>query len=111
MAAKPITPDEVQVQTDFSGGIVRDSMRHVIPVNGVYDSVDFMLDQPGRVYKRGGYLNHSAALPAAPSMVGTIHIPTRVVAISNNDLYDVTSENSPQAILTGSVGFSPGENP
>jgi len=109
-APKPVTPDSVELQANFSKGMVRDTMRYAIPDGYVYDSVDWMLEQPGRVYKRGGWVNHSAALPAPPSCVGTIHIPTRVVAIVNNDLYDVTSENSPQADLIGSVGFSPGEN-
>jgi len=108
---KPVRPDEVQVEANFSRGIVRDTMRSLIPEGTVYDSVDFMLEQPGRAYKRGGWQNHSAVLPAPPSMVGTIHIPTRVVAISNGDLYDVTSESGPIAVASGTVGFSPGENP
>lgn len=107
---KPVQIDAVQIEANFSRGIVRDSARSLIPEGGVYDAVDFMLEQPGRAYKRGGWVKHSAALPAAPSMVGTIHIPTRVVAISNNDLYDVTSETGPQATLVGTVGFSPREN-
>jgi hypothetical protein len=43
-----------QVQSDFSGGMYRDVAREAIPANGVYDSLDFLLDQPGVVRKRGG---------------------------------------------------------
>jgi hypothetical protein len=108
---KPVPVDSVQVEASFSRGIVRDSARTAIPEGGVYDAVDFMLERPGRAYKRGGWVNHSAVLPAAPSAVGVIHSPVRVVAISNGDLYDVTSETGPQALLVGSVGFTPSENP
>jgi len=107
---KPVRVDEVQVESTFSRGIVRDTARQLIPDGGVYDAVDFMLERPGRAYKRGGWATHSAALPAAPSMVATIHIPTRVVAISSENLYDVTSENSPQADLIGPLS-TPRESP
>lgn len=112
---KPVPIDSVQVEASFANGIVRDTPRHLIAEGGIYDSVNFMLEQPGRVYKRGGWLYHSAALPSPPSMVGTIHIPTRVVAIASSGgvdhLYDVTSEISPIAVESGTVGFSPRENP
>jgi hypothetical protein len=104
--------DEVQVEGNFSRGIVRDTMKSMIPEGGVYDSVDFMLEKPGRAYKRGPWTDYSAALPAPPSMVGTLHAPTRVVAISNNHLYDVTDQGSgPVAVDSGDVQFSPRENP
>lgn len=108
---KPVPVDSVQIEANFSRGMTRDSARSMIAEGSVYDAVDFMLEQPGRAYKRGGWVLHSAALPAAPSMVATIHIPTRVVAIANDSLYDVTSETSAQADLVGSVGFTTRENP
>lgn len=43
--------------------------------------------------------------------VGTIHIPTRVVAVGDdNNAYDVTSEASPQADIIGAC-YTPAENP
>jgi len=110
MAARPVS-DQTLVEQAWSVGVVRDRPRSLIPDGGVYDAVDFMLEQPGRAYKRGGWQNHSDTLPAPPSMVGYLHNPVRVVAIANEDLYDVTSEASPEAILAGTVGFSPHENP
>lgn len=109
-AQTEIKQDSVQTEADFSAGIVRDISRASIPDGGLYDAADYMLEQPGRAYKRGGWVRHSAALPAPPSAVATIHIPTRVVATSGPNLYDVTSENAPQATLVGPL-TPPRENP
>src|SRR5262245_39566400 len=106
-----MTPDQTLIEQVWSHGIVRDRSRALIPDGGVYDAVDFMLEQPGKAYKRGGWLNHSAVLPAPPTMVASIRNPTRVVAISNDHVYDVTSEVTPEAIDAGSLGFTVGENP
>lgn len=42
------------IDEDWSKGIVRDAPRTAIPANGVYDSADFLLHQPGIAIKRGG---------------------------------------------------------
>ncbi len=108
-----MTPDTVLIEQNFSRGIVRDVARHTIPVGGIYDSTDYLVERPGVLYKRGGYTRLSAALGSSTSVpaVATIHIPTRVVAVgSDGILYDVTSENSPQADAVGSCP-APGENP
>lgn len=110
-------PDDVQIARDFSGGIVRDMPRHLIPEGAVYDSVDFFLHE-GRAWKRGGSERHSAILDPAASAPGlsaaavaTIHIPTRVVAVDENGrLFDVTSESGPQATEVGAI-YTPAENP
>src|SRR5262245_51251068 len=65
------------------------------------------------IYKRGGWERHSDSTGSGSRVqwVGTIHNPTRVVCIDNQEiLYDVTSENAPTSTTIGSVGFYPGEN-
>lgn len=108
-----MTPDTTLIEQTFSRGTVRDVSRHLIPAGGVYDSTDFLCERPGMLYKRGGWERLSAALGASTSVaaVATIHVPTRVVAVgSDGILYDVTSENSPQADAVG-LCPAPGENP
>jgi hypothetical protein len=107
-----LAPDRTLTEQAFTRGIVRDTARHQIPPGGVYDAVDFLLEQPGKAYKRGGWERHSARLGSETtiSMVATIHIPTRVVAIANGTLYDVTSESVAQADSIGACA-APRENP
>src|SRR4029077_5728787 len=90
-----------ELLADFTRGIVRDTTRDAIPENGVYDSVDFLLERPGVAYKRGGTVFQSTAVSgggvvglwrvAAPESPGD----PRVVAIgssgANRTLFDVTS--------------------
>jgi len=96
----------------FSRGFVRDTARHALPAGAAYDVVDYMYDQAGLTYKRGGYLPHSAAMGANGRTIGIIQPPGRVVCVdANHTLYDVTSESAPQAISIGSVGFLTNENP
>ncbi len=108
-----MTPDTTLIEQTFGRGIVRDMSRHLIPAGGIYDSTDYLVERPGVLYKRGGWKRLSAALGASTSVaaVATIHIPTRVVAVgSDGTLYDVTSENAPQADAVGTCP-APSENP
>jgi len=102
--------DHQIAENTYHGGICRDASD--IPQGFLYDSVDMLVEQPGWIYKRGGWVRHSAVMAHPPvHWVGTIHSPTRVVAIdSNNDLYDVTSEGAPQATLLANIGGYPTEN-
>lgn len=108
-SATIVPADSVLVERTYHRGIVRDSD---IPEGGLYDAVDFLVEQPGLLYKRGGWERHSAAAGTTPiHWVGTIDVPQRVVAIAhNNHMYDVTSENTALATDLGSVGFYPTEN-
>src|SRR5262245_24034552 len=107
-----MTPDKTLVEQAWSRGIVRDRPRSVIPDGGIYDATDMLVERPGVAYKRGGWERHSAAIGSATSVsaVATIHLPTRIVAVAGGNLYDVTSEGSPEALLVGAC-YSPGENP
>ena len=99
-----------ELLADFSRGIVRDTTRDAIPQNGVYDCVDFLLDRPGVVYKRGGSAFQSSAVSgdllvgiAAPEYPGD----PRVLAISSTgaarNLYDITTGTASAGISLGST--------
>ncbi len=101
-----------EAQQSFHLGMVRDTPSHLLPANSVYDALDFFVHEPGRAWKRGGWMRHSATHSGVTTFkaVATLHIPTRVVAVGDNaKLYDVTSENSPQADEIGSSPI-PSEN-
>lgn len=87
----------VEVESNYSIGIVRDTPRWAIPPGGVYDSADFLLDQPGRAYGRGAFTMQSAnqggsnnkAVTAVASIPFTASAPT-TVALVNGHLYNTT---------------------
>lgn len=55
------------VSADWSKGMVRDAPRTALPQNSLYNSVDFLLHQPGLMYKRGG------TAYAGPAMTGSTY--------------------------------------
>lgn len=55
------------VAADWSKGMVRDAPRTALPQNALYNSVDFLLHQPGLMYKRGG------TAYAGPAMTGSTY--------------------------------------
>jgi hypothetical protein len=48
-------------QDDVAAGMVRSVARHLIPSNGCYDLLEFLLDDDGSAYERGGSVYKSAA--------------------------------------------------
>lgn len=77
------------VEADFSQGIFRDVPRTSIPPGGVYDALDFLLHEPGKAFKRGGWAYASDALNsedycAAVAYANFLTGP-QLVAISGND--------------------------
>ncbi len=107
----------VKQETLFAGsfhrGVIADTMPHLLPPGAVADANNMLLHVPGVATKRGGYERHSAEIGSgldSVAAVATIHIPTRVVAVADGNLYDVTSENSPQADLIDAC-YTPRENP
>lgn len=48
-------------QEDFALGIVRATARDLIPPNGAYDLLNYLLDSDGDVYRRGGAVSQSNA--------------------------------------------------
>lgn len=97
-----------QVEADFSRGIVRDLPRSSIPPGGVYDAVDFLLDQPGVARKRGGTAYQSNAIGATTTGVNMVAAPEfpvtatgsspRVVAVgADGHLWDATTGTAADA--------------
>jgi hypothetical protein len=84
-----------EVLANFSKGIVRDTARIAIPDGAVYDSTDYLLDQPGMARKRGGTSYYSAALAGATRVVALVHAPFAagaqlLAAGENGHLYNTT---------------------
>lgn len=81
---------------DWSKGMVRDAPRTALPNNALYNSVDFLLHQPGLMFKRGGTAYSGPALTGANycSQVGYLNFPAgaKLVGVGDNGhLYSVTS--------------------
>lgn len=89
-----------QVEADFSRGIVRDLPRSSIPAGGVYDAVDYLADQPGKLRKRGGTAYQGGALGATVTGVNLVAAPeyptgTKVMGLgADGHLYDETGAGS-----------------
>lgn len=105
----------VVAETDWSRGLIRDMPRSSIPVGGVYDSTDFLFDQPGLARKRGGYGYQSSAIGTVTdggiNFVAAPEFTTgrRVIALgADGHLYDATSSS---AIDCGAFGILTGDNP
>jgi hypothetical protein len=93
---KPEGAHEIQVEADFSKGMIRDAPRPSIPNGGVYDSADFLLHQPGIAIKRGGTAYAGPALGGDSYAKALVHaeFPAggQLIAISDaNNIYKVTA--------------------
>ncbi len=93
--------DQSLTELDWSKGIVRDTPRHSIPPGGSYDLLDFLVDNSGMIYKRGGTSYQSDALTDQNDIIG-IAAPEypgdpRVVAFasdgSNTTVFDITTDS------------------
>src|SRR5581483_3539927 len=103
-----------QIEADFSRGIVRDLPRSSIPAGGVYDAVDFLVDQPGLLRKRGGTSYQSSTLGATTTGVNFVmsaEYPTgtKVMGLgADGNLYDATSGSTSSI---GSFGITTLDTP
>lgn len=90
--------DRMLVEAGWPLGFVRDCPRHAIPPGGSYGLLDYLLDKPGVLYKRGGASYQSAALSGEVDIIGMAapEYPgdPRVVAFASNGsdttAYDIT---------------------
>jgi hypothetical protein len=91
-----------EVLADFSKGMVRDTARIAIPDGSVYDSADYLLDQPGVARKRGGTSYAGPALTGSTFVPVVKHVPfltgspgtaaPQLLAIGDNThLYKITA--------------------
>ncbi len=92
--------DLLLIEGAFARGIVRDVPRHAEPQGGSYDLLDYLVDRPGMIYKRGGAAYQSAALSGETDLIGMAapEYPgdARVIAFasdgSNTTAYDITTD-------------------
>lgn len=62
--------DQTAVESDWSLGMVRDINRNVIPTGGSYTLMDFFVDRPGSLYKRGGTTWLCPSIPGMDDVIG-----------------------------------------
>src|SRR4051812_39106327 len=88
----------VNVESDFSLGMKRDAPRSALPPGSVWNSTDFLLDQPGVARKRGGTAFASPALSGATYVAAVVYAEfpagNQLVAVSqsgHNKVYKIDS--------------------
>ncbi len=101
------------ITSDWSKGMVRDAPRNSIPDNAVYDSIDFLLHQPGLAYKRGGTAYSGPAMTSATYCSNVVYLNfsagAKLVGVGDNGhLYTVTSGATTDVSTLG-TGF-PGKD-
>lgn len=94
---------------DWSKGMIRDAPRVAIPANGVYDSADFLLHQPGIAIKRGGttYAGPVAGSTTSTKAVAYAEFPAGAKLISvgsDNATYNITTGTTTALGGTGLTG-------
>lgn len=107
-----------EVTADWSKGMVRDAPRTAIPQSGVYDSVDWLLHQPGMMQKRGGTSYYGPAMSGATYARSVIYAefpsgPQLIAVGDDAHIYKitagVTTDLSPSNAISSSVPvFRPG---
>ena len=109
--------DKELIEASFARGIVRDVPRHTEPVGGSYDLLDYLVDFPGMIYKRGGSAYQSLALEGETDVIGVAapEFPgdPRVVAFLSNGsastAYDITTDTPGSGLDMNAA--PPAENP
>lgn len=108
---------DLQLEADFTQGIIRDAAHQAIPPGGVRDSVDYLLHEPGRAIKRGGTVYVGPAMSGASYAAMVAYAPftagAKLIAISESGhahLYTVTPGTTTDVSTLGS-GFPPKSPP
>jgi hypothetical protein len=93
--------DQTAVESDWSLGMVRDMNRNVIPTGGSYTLMDFFVERPGSLYKRGGTTFLCSSIPGMDDVIGMAACEfrgdPRVLAFASHsggaatEVWDVTS--------------------
>lgn len=104
------------LEADFSRGLIRDLPRSSIPPGGFYDATDFIFDQAGKAYKRGGVAYQGGAMGGTNAnlngskfiTLGKFAAGTKVLAQANDlHLYDITSAATDLGALSANWPRSP----
>ena len=96
------------VTAAWSRGIMRDSGRAAMPTGGLFDSVDFLVDNPSYLTRRGGTAYTGPAMTAATYARAVAYADftggSKLVAIGDNGhLYTVTSGTTTDVSTLGSA--------
>ena len=108
-------PDAINGQTDFGAGIYRG---REAPENAVYDAVNFLVDDEGQLFRRGGSAYRSTA-NAGTALLGLADAYTgggrRTImwGPAGPDMYVLDAGNAPQAVprYSDGGGALPADNP
>jgi hypothetical protein len=103
------------VTADWSRGVVRDAPRDAIPQNALFDATDFLLHEPGLMFKRGGTSYAGPALTGASyaATVTEADFPAgnQLIAIGDNGhMYKITAGATTDLATLG-TGFPPLQTP
>lgn len=79
------------IQQDYAAGMFRSVARHLIPANGCYDLQNYLLDEDGSPYRRGGSLYKSTAdFGSGLTSMWEVHlVPGPRTVIANADDFGV----------------------
>ena len=96
------------IQDDFSGGFFRSVSPELIPENGAYDIVNYLLNEGGQPYRRGGasYKN-GATFDTDMTFLwdGYLDVGQRTLFASTGKFGVLDSNDSTNITLTSSVGM------
>jgi hypothetical protein len=97
MPPLPTTANYV-LQANWEKGMIRDAPLTAIPDGACYDSIDYLLDQPGIARKRGGTIYAGPAMTGANYATFCYYCPefsTPLVAIGDNgNLYTISASTT-----------------
>ena len=93
-------------EADWQKGMIRDAPRIAIPPGGFYDATDFMFNNPGLAYKRGGTSYAGPAMGTANyaksvAYVDSYSTPQLVAVGDDNHLYKITAGTTTDLGLFG----------
>lgn len=99
---------QVVGQDDFAAGMVRSRARHLIPPNGCYDLVNYLLDDDGSLYRRGGsrYVSDAAFGDGLTFLWdGTLVAGARTVVANSAD-FGVLAADGRSIVNLGGAGLA-----
>lgn len=98
------------IQEDFSAGIVRDKAPHLIPENGVWDSLNFLLEPDGTsLFRRGGsaYKSNAAFGSGGLTLLWDGYLdPGQRTFFANSADFGVLDADDATPINLGSAGLT-----
>lgn len=89
-------------QNDLSAGMFQGTARHLIPPNGAYDLINFLLDDDGSAYRRGGTVAKSNAYAGRYGIADAVLAPgQRTVSWDNGNTYALGADDTTPVQIGG----------